>query len=51
MQASNLIEMNPNLNQVVFALHGGTISWKSSKHEATADFTTELEYIIPSDGS
>ncbi|KAJ9544970.1 hypothetical protein OSB04_024677 [Centaurea solstitialis] len=32
----------------VFTLNGGAISWKSSKQDTIADFTTEAEYIAAS---
>ena len=35
----------------MFTLNGGTVSERSSQKEMTMDSTTELEYIIASDGS
>ncbi|KAJ9561641.1 hypothetical protein OSB04_006801 [Centaurea solstitialis] len=35
----------------VFTLNGGAISWKSSKQDTIADFTTEAEYIAASDAA
>ena len=35
----------------MFALNGGTVSWKSSKQETTVNSITESEYIVASDGS
>ena len=35
----------------MFTLNGGAISWKSSKQEMTADFTTESEYIAASEAA
>ena len=46
MLASNMKEMTPNLNQVVFTLNGGVVNWKSSKQETTIDSTNESEYIV-----
>ena len=35
----------------MFTLNGDTISWKSSKHETTADSTTKSEYIATSEAA
>jgi hypothetical protein len=32
----------------VFCLKGDVVSWKSSKQEIAADYTTEAEYIAAS---
>ena len=32
----------------VFTLNGGVVNWKSSKHDTTADSTTESKYIAAS---
>jgi hypothetical protein len=36
-------------SKFVFVLNDGVVSWKSSKHETTADSTTEAEYIAVSE--
>ena len=51
MLASNLIEMTPNLKQVMFTLNGGTFSWKSSKQDMFVNSNIVSEYIVASDGS
>jgi hypothetical protein len=35
----------------VFVLNGGAVSWKSFKHETTADSTTKAEYIAVSEAT
>src|SRR4051812_16513566 len=35
----------------VFILNGGAVSWKSSKQETLADYTTKAEYLAASEAS
>ncbi|KAK8676583.1 hypothetical protein V6N13_142157 [Hibiscus sabdariffa] len=35
----------------VFCLNGGTVSWKSSKQDIVADYTTKAEYIAASEAA
>jgi hypothetical protein len=35
----------------VFTLNGGAVNWRSSKHDTTADSTTEVEYIAVSEAA
>ena len=35
----------------VFCLNGSVVSWKSSKQETVADYTTKFEYIVASDAA
>ncbi|KAL0411214.1 UNVERIFIED_CONTAM: Retrovirus-related Pol polyprotein from transposon TNT 1-94 [Sesamum latifolium] len=35
----------------VFKLSGGVVAWKSSKHDTTADSTTEADYIAASEAA
>jgi hypothetical protein len=35
----------------VFCLNGGAVSWKSSKQDAVADSTMEVEYIVASEAT
>ena len=39
------VEDSKSQSGYVFCLNGGAVSWKSSKQDTVADFTTESEYI------
>ncbi|PKI69339.1 hypothetical protein CRG98_010273 [Punica granatum] len=43
------VDDRKSISGYIFTCNGGAVSWKSSKQETTADFTTEAEYIAASD--